>query len=78
MIRNAKKWLKERFKRDFIVSETGLSTGVQEDYISCIPAAMNAIAHGIFGDGIWDPKRRYVDRIDWFTRLVEEPAAEVT
>ncbi|KAK7448058.1 hypothetical protein VKT23_013815 [Stygiomarasmius scandens] len=31
---------------------------------------MNTIAHGVFGDALWTPATRFVDRFNWFTTFV--------
>ncbi|EEB88926.1 hypothetical protein MPER_13042 [Moniliophthora perniciosa FA553] len=73
VIENTQKWLKACLNGPFKYLGNTLEHGVQEDFISCIPAAMNTIAHGVFGEPVWKPERRYLDRIAWFTLLVPNP-----
>ncbi|KAK7023572.1 hypothetical protein VNI00_016658 [Paramarasmius palmivorus] len=58
---------------DFEAHTIAYAHGTQEDFVSCIPAAMNTIAHGVFGDPLWAPNTRYLDRIRWFLALVPNP-----
>ncbi|THU91016.1 hypothetical protein K435DRAFT_801575 [Dendrothele bispora CBS 962.96] len=46
---------------------------IQNNAISCIPASMNAIAHGVFGDKLWSPETWQLDRLQWFLTLVPNP-----
>ncbi|KAJ3977856.1 hypothetical protein EV361DRAFT_943953 [Lentinula raphanica] len=47
-----------------------LPHGVQNDSISCIPASINAIAHGVFGDALWSQDTWRLDRINWFACFI--------
>lgn len=33
---------------------------------------MSTIAHGVFGDALWSPKTRSLNRIEWFLSLVPD------
>ncbi|KAJ3853635.1 hypothetical protein EV368DRAFT_63941 [Lentinula lateritia] len=54
------------------------SPGWQEDSISCIPASMNTIGHGIFGDKLWEHDHLSLERLVWFTTLVPDIVKEKT
>ncbi|KAJ3819239.1 hypothetical protein F5880DRAFT_1616648 [Lentinula raphanica] len=69
---DTQKWLKARFGGTFKLLGNTLTHGEQYDGISCIPATMNTIAHGIFGDALWTHEGRFADRIRWFTELVPD------
>ncbi|KAJ7587623.1 hypothetical protein C8J56DRAFT_1081916 [Mycena floridula] len=72
VIADAQRWLTARFKGPFKDRGNVLRHRVQEDAISCIPGTMNTIACGIFGDELWTPKVRHINRLNWFTKLVPE------
>ncbi len=69
-MRDTQKWLKARFKGPFTELGNVLAHGTQHDAISCIPCSANTIAHGVFGEPLWQPETRFVDRFRWFRRLV--------
>ena len=73
VIRDLQVWLKSVFGHTFADKGNSLEHGIQADAISCIPAAINTIAHGIFGDPLWTPEDRFLDRMKWFHLLVPEP-----
>ncbi|KAF8687978.1 hypothetical protein AX14_003566 [Amanita brunnescens Koide BX004] len=74
LIRDLQAWLKSAFGHTFVNKGNALEHGVQADAISCIPGTMNTISHGIFGDVLWTPDDRFLDRMKWFQILVPEPA----
>ncbi|KAJ3770857.1 hypothetical protein FB446DRAFT_646265 [Lentinula raphanica] len=65
-------WLRIRFGGPFTSLGNTLAHGTQKDGISCIPAAMNTIAHGVFGDELWHHDHRWLNRIAWFHTFVHD------
>lgn len=79
VLADTQKWLHARFPGT-VFKDLGntLSHGKQKDSISCIPATMNTISHGIFGDALWTHENRFLDRIEWFMRLVPDGKDDVS
>lgn len=79
VLADTQKWLHARFP-GVVFKNLGnaLSHGEQKDSISCIPATMNTISHGIFGDALWTHENRFLDRIVWFMRLVPDRTDDVS
>ncbi|KIY68018.1 hypothetical protein CYLTODRAFT_273740 [Cylindrobasidium torrendii FP15055 ss-10] len=70
-------WLKIQFGTKFKCLGATLIVGQQADDISCIPATLNCIEHGIFGDPLWTAQDRWYNRMDWYTRLRFELPAKL-
>ncbi|KAF7300831.1 hypothetical protein MKEN_01309000 [Mycena kentingensis (nom. inval.)] len=69
LLSSVQTWVKKRFGLSFEIKGRALRSGQQQDSFSCIPAAINMIAAAIFGDDLWTPEKREVDRVRWFVRL---------
>lgn len=79
VLADTQKWLCARFPgTDFEDLGNALPHGEQQDCISCIPATMNTISHGIFGDALWTHESRFLNRIEWFMRLVPDKTDTVS
>lgn len=62
-------WLNARFGGGFQNRGDSLKHGEQRDTYSCLICAANTIAHAVFGDELWNSKRRGVDRVYWFLKF---------
>ena len=77
-IRKIQWWLKSRFNRAFKELGDKLQHGDQEDYTDCGILAANTAACELFEDEeIWTPKRKVLERVTWFNKLVEKHISEV-
>jgi hypothetical protein len=76
--RALKRWLESQFDGKWIDKQNSLPIGKQFDGNSCAICAMNAIAHAVFGDQLWEQKRASIARAEWFTTLVESHVNDVS
>jgi hypothetical protein len=72
IIANIERWTKARFGGKFRCLGNTLAHGTQDDFFSCIPASMSAIAHGVFGDPLWTVENLWMDRVEWFRKLIPD------
>lgn len=77
LIRDIQKWLRVRFDGPFRDLGSTLTNEKQKDSVSCIPYSANVLAHEIFGDTVWEPATRGIDRMRWFTILCKQQAGVV-
>ena len=66
-----KKWLKSQFDGNWVNRGHSLPIGCQLDSHSCAICAVNAIAHAVSGDRLWEQKIATYERATWFTNLVK-------
>lgn len=70
-------WLKQRFKKEFADCGDQLEHGLQDDGFSCGIITTNTAAHDIFNDQLWTPKRKAVERVQWFMTLCQKHMEDV-
>jgi hypothetical protein len=70
-------WLQKRFDESFKCEGDKLKHGNQEDATECGIVSVNAVAHDIFNDPLWNPSKKVTERVKWFNSLVESHIAEV-
>jgi hypothetical protein len=72
-----KRWLESQFDGEWTNKGRSLPIGCQLDSYSCAICAINAIAHAVFGDQLWEQKRASCERATWFTTLVKNHLDQV-
>jgi hypothetical protein len=72
-----KRWLQSQFNGTWVNKGNSLSIGTQYDGNSCAICAINAIAHAIFGDQLWEQKMAGIARAEWFATLVNSHMDDV-
>lgn len=77
LISAIQQWLRARFSGPFQDLGCSLAHPIQPDTFSCVICAGNTIAHGIFGDPLWNVQRRGLERASWFIVLEEPKTMEV-
>jgi hypothetical protein len=68
---NLQRWLQDGVGIKCTNNGDCLRHGVQNDWFSCGVVLPNTIAHNVFGDQIWIPRRAVLDRVNWFLKLVK-------
>lgn len=71
LVASIQKWLWARFHGPFEELGDVLVHGFQKDGFSCLICTGNTIAHGVFGDMLWQPSKRGNARANWFSRLIQ-------
>jgi hypothetical protein len=77
-MRDVQSWLRSRFDGPFEDRGDSLVHGNQQDGFSCLICAANMATHVLFGDKLWTPSRRSIERIEWFLKLVRDPGLMVS
>jgi hypothetical protein len=70
-LRNLQRWLYDGVGIKCTNDGNCLTHGSQNDWFSCGVVLPNTIAHSIFGDSIWIPRRAVLDRVNWFLTLAK-------
>jgi hypothetical protein len=71
------KWLRARFNGPFVDQGDSIAHGVQFDASSCLICSANTIAHGVFGDKIWEQSAQAFHRLTWFSTLLQPRIVKV-
>ena len=75
-IQNLQQWLHDGVGIKCTNDGDCLRHGVQNNWFSCGVILPNTIAHNVFSDHIWIPRRAVLDRVNWFLKLVKEVKAQ--
>jgi hypothetical protein len=69
VLKGLRKWLDKRFGWKVMNLGNVLERPHQTDTYSCSICTMSTIAHGIFGDPLWQQRNASVHRIHWLLKL---------
>ena len=65
-----KRWLQSQFNGTWVNKDNSLLVGTRYDGNSCAICTINAIAHAIFENQLWEQKSMRITRAEWFLTLV--------
>ena len=71
VLKGLRKWFDKRFGWKVMNVGNILERPRQTDTYSCSICAMSTIAHGIFGDPLWQQPNASTHRIRWLLKLCE-------
>lgn len=69
LVAYTQQWLRARFTGPFQDLGCSLVHAIQPDTFSCVICAGNTVAHGIFGDPLWNVQCCGLERTSWFIKL---------
>ena len=70
-MKTVKRWLESQFTGKWKDEGNSFPIGLQHDGNSCAICAINAIAHAIFNDRLWEQRRAVIERAEWFSILAK-------
>lgn len=78
VLKGLQKWCDKRFGWKLMNMGNTLERPHQTDTNSCSICAMSTIAHGIFGDPLWQQCNASAHRINWLLELSEHEESHVS
>ena len=69
VLKGLRKWCNERFGWKLMNMGNTLKRPHQTDTNNCSICTLSTIAHGIFGDPLWQQQSASTHRINWFLEL---------
>ena len=78
ILEGLRKWFKKQFGEKLMNMGNVLKRPRQTDTYSCSICAMSTIAHGVFGDPLWQQRDAPTHRINWLLKLSQHEESHVS
>lgn len=69
VLKGLRKWFDQRFGQKLMNMGNTLERPHQTDTYSCSICAMSTIAHGVFGDPLWQQHSASTHRLSWLLKI---------